>query len=190
MLGLMAAAWVVALVVGFRAVLAYEATPGKASARSAAWPQGTSLQLARRTPTLVMIAHPLCPCTRASLAELAKLMVLVDGRLTAYVIVGDSQLTGPTEKTATFQRAAAIPGVRAIADRDGTYRRLFGAATSGQVYLYDEDGQLRFSGGITAARGHEGPSRGRTEIASFVNDRRTAHLSSRVFGCLLKPAAQ
>ena len=37
-------------------------------------------------PTLVMLAHPRCTCTRASLAELAELMARVTQRPKAYVV--------------------------------------------------------------------------------------------------------
>jgi hypothetical protein len=182
---LLALTWVTALAFGFRSLWAFQDTPGKTSTQSLEWPRGTRLRLATETPTLVLVAHPMCPCTRASLEELAKLMVSVEGRLKAYVIVADSRIGGPAEKAAVFQRASAIPGVFAVADRDGAYRSLFGAETSGQVYLYDQTGRLRFLGGITAARGHQGPSRGRAAIVAVVNQQRMAQWSSKVFGCLL-----
>jgi hypothetical protein len=180
-----AAIWAVSLFAGFRMLWAYEDAPGVDGRPAQSWPGQSSLQMAPDTPTLVMVAHPLCPCTRASLAELSKLMTSSRGRLSAYVIVAGSRIAPEPEKTETFSRASAIPGVRAIGDADGGELRLFPAATSGQVFVYDEEGRLRFSGGITAARGHQGPNRGAQAIASLVNRRRIERVTTRVFGCLI-----
>jgi hypothetical protein len=50
--------------------------------------------------------------------------------------------------------------VTAVADPDGEEAQRFGAATSGHVLLFDPAGELRFSGGITASRGHVGDNDG------------------------------
>ncbi len=180
-----AAIWAVALAAGFGALAAYQNSPGPASLRSSAWPGGTSLPLSKGVPTIVMVVHPLCPCTRASMFELSKLMADVRGRLSGYVIVVGSKVTGPAGESAAFHRAETIPGIRPIADDQGTYSRRFGAATSGQVYLYDETGRLQFSGGVTPARGHIGPNHGTAAITSFIESRHLTRVSTKVFGCLL-----
>jgi hypothetical protein len=104
-------------------------------------------------------------------------------RLAAYVIVEGSPTAPAPEKTDPFARASSIPGVRAVADADGRLLHLFPASTSGQVFLYDEEGRLRFSGGITVARGHEGDSAGAAAIVSFVNHGHLGRATTRVFGC-------
>ena len=50
--------------------------------------------------------------------------------------------------------ASAIPGVIVTPDVGGRIAARLGAKTSGHVLVYDENGVLKFSGGITAARGH------------------------------------
>ena len=55
-----------------------------------------------------------------------------------------------------------------IVDR-GAEANLFGAATSGQTMVYDPGGRLRFSGGITAARGHYGDNVGVSAIARLID---------------------
>ena len=55
-----------------------------------------------------------------------------------------------------WQSATAIPGVTSHADKDGTEASRFHVNTSGHVLIYDSVGQLRYSGGLTAARGHWG----------------------------------
>jgi len=75
-------------------------------------------------------------------------------------------------------------------DDDGVEAARFGAATSGQVILYDRDGRLLFSGGITASRGHAGDNDGRDAIVSLLGGGRGTRHSSPVFGCsLLEPSS-
>src|SRR2546430_14419966 len=101
-----------------------------------------------------MFAHPWCPCSRASVGELAQIMSKADGRLDALVLfhqpsADDEDLAA----TSLWQSASAIRGVTVKVDRDGEEAQRFGAATSGHIVLYDANGLLRFSGGITNARG-------------------------------------
>jgi len=49
-----------------------------------------------------------------------------------------------------------LSNVTIISDESGTLSDQFGAMTSGQTFAFDRAGRLRFSGGITASRGHEG----------------------------------
>ena len=46
----------------------------------------------------------------------------------------------------------------------------FGLVSSGHALLYDENGRLLFSGGLTNARGHAGNSVGRNAIVAILND--------------------
>lgn len=86
--------------------------------------------------------------------------------------------------------AARIPGVRAMPDPRGLESSLFDAKTSGQAFLYDTDGALRFRGGLTAARGHEGDSDGQQAILDVIAGR-PAHMPvAPVFGCSLLAEAR
>lgn len=178
-----AGVWIGMLGAGFAALASWENTPGAAAQAAVTWPRGVPFAPAGK-PALVMIAHPLCFCTRASLAELDKVMSSAGDALDAVVIV-DGTTPGAVEETAAFRRASSIPNVRVIADRDGSMRRHFGAATSGQVFLYDDTGRLRFSGGITPARGREGTNNGGAAIVAFARGRQLSRMATRVFGCAL-----
>src|SRR5947207_2532537 len=79
-------AWVIALVLSGRALLSYESTPGGVGAVPVAWPKTSRIPPPTDQPVLVMLAHPRCPCTRASVAELQKIMARLQGKLTAYVL--------------------------------------------------------------------------------------------------------
>jgi hypothetical protein len=120
------------------------------------------------------------------MGELALLMAQSQGRLTAYVLfLKPAGFSDHWEKTDLWQSAEAIPGVKPIVDDDGVEAVRFHANTSGQTVLYDAEGRLLFSGGITAARGHAGDNAGRSAIVSLVNAKVADKTETPVFGCPL-----
>lgn len=136
-----------------------------------------------------MLAHPLCPCTRASLGELSLVMAKAQGRLDAFVLFLKPEGTGKDwEQGELWRAAAAIPGVTVLRDEGGAQAERFGAVTSGQVLFYDAGGTLRFSGGITAARGHAGDNAGRAAVEALLGadaPPREGMAGHAVFGCAL-----
>jgi hypothetical protein len=148
-------------------------------------------------PTLVLLAHPQCSCTVASLDELGEALARARTPPKAYVLfLKPEGFSNGWEQTDSWRIAAALPGVTAVRDDSGREARRFGAATSGQTLLYDADGTLLFSGGITAARGHAGDNAGRSELVSLLNRGQSAraatfnsgqsvHDATSVFGCPL-----
>ena len=76
--------WLLVIGVGLFILCNYENTPGVAAEPPQQWPVESQIQLAPQGATLVMLVHPHCPCTRASLGELALLMAHTQGRLKAY----------------------------------------------------------------------------------------------------------
>lgn len=131
-----------------------------------------------------MLAHPGCPCTRASLRELERIQGEAAGRLAAHIIF--LAVTGVLDsQSASIAMARAIPGVQVHLDSAPDEAAIWGARTSGQVFLYSPDGQLRFSGGITPSRGHEGLNIGHSAILSFVRTGRLGTVQAPVFGCSL-----
>jgi hypothetical protein len=137
-------------------------------------------------PTLVMLAHPRCPCTRASIAELAKIMTAAQGRLHAYVLfLKPTSFPEQWEQTDLWQSAAAIPGVVVVSDEQGREAANFGARTSGKVLLYNAHGRLLFHGGITSSRGHEGDNEGEDAILSLLAEGVASVTTTAVYGCSL-----
>jgi hypothetical protein len=176
--------WLFLISTGIGVLWNYESTPGVAAAAPDRWPADSRIRRAPDHPTLVMLAHPHCPCTRASIGELARLMTQAQGRVTAYVLfVKPPDFAAGWEQTDLLTSAAAIPGVTVVRDDDGVEARRFRAATSGQTVLYDAAGQLLFSGGITSARGHAGDNAGRTAIVSLLTTDEAAQRETPVFGC-------
>jgi hypothetical protein len=184
------ALWLATVAAGLALVAAYDNRPGLSANAATSWPESSRLARTAGLPTLVMVVHPRCDCSRASVAELAELMARAPVRPRAYVaILKPNGLSATWDVTGIRQAAARIPGVTVIRDDDGREARAFGAQTSGQTYLYDPGGRLLFSGGITAARGHAGQSVGRTAILSLLNHTPPAVPTSSVFGCSLSSPA-
>jgi hypothetical protein len=164
----------------------YENAAGAAGQAPAHWPANSRLEHAADRTTLVMLAHPHCPCTRASIGELALLMAKSQGRVTAYVLfLKPTGSADDWEMTDLWQSAASIPGVSVFADADGVEAKNFQAATSGQTVLYDAGGNLLFSGGITASRGHSGDNAGRSAIVSLLSGGESELTKTSVYGCPL-----
>jgi hypothetical protein len=180
------ALWLFMIAVGVGALWSYESTPGAGAAAPGLWPTASSIKPAADRPTLVMLAHPQCPCTRASIGELARLMTQAQGRVTAYVLfVKPAGFSDRWVRADLWASAAAIPGVTPVLDDDGVEAGLFHAETSGQTVLYDAAGNLLFRGGITSARGHAGDNAGRTAIVSLLTSDEAEDRDTPVFGCPL-----
>ena len=188
---LLAVAWAGGAVVGARVLLKYETQPGDVGGTPSAWPSSSAIQLAQDRPTLVVLAHPQCPCTRASIAELAQIMARVQGKVRAYVLFYTPQgSSADWENTDTRRSAARIPGVTVLSDVDGAEAQRFGAETSGHTFLFDPGGRLLFNGGITASRGHAGDNAGERAIVSLINDHVSSPAHTFVFGCSFKNQVQ
>ncbi len=187
-LTLIGAALTIAIVGGMGILWRYSLTPGAAGNPPALWPAQSRLARKSGSLTLVMVVHPHCPCTRASIGELEILMAQTRrGRLDASVIfLKPPGFSDTWTKTSLWHSAAAIPGVSVVVD-DGREARMFGAATSGQTMVYDRSGRLLFSGGITAARGHYGDNAGASAIAALLEQPTTPHDGGKtaVYGCAL-----
>jgi hypothetical protein len=121
--------WCCAIAVGLWILWDYENRPGVAANPPAQWPSASHLEPARDRPTLVMLVHPHCSCSRASLSELAVLMAQARVRPKTYVLFMKPPAFAPDwEKTVLWHSATAIPQVTAVRDDNGFEASLFGAA--------------------------------------------------------------
>lgn len=188
----LAAGWLALVALGFWSLLQYENSPCAASTAPRGWPASSGMTRPAERMTMVMFAHPRCPCSRASIQELAKLMRRNSGKVATYVVFLHSEHFGERwTKSALWDEAARIPGVTVKADGCGLEARKFGTTSSGSVLVYDSAGKLQFSGGITSARSHEGDNAGADAINALLARSFLPHqiVQTPVFGCsLVNPA--
>jgi len=178
--GLIGVAWLALVLGGLKFLLDYQSGAGRPAVAPQIWPATSRIERDPARATLVLIAHPHCPCTRATMAELEHVMARAANRLRCVVVFsippGRPEAWGHSE---LWRTAARIPGVERLADRDGVEARRFGTITSGQALLYDREGRLVFSGGITPGRGHAGDNAGRDAIVAFaLGEQRPAGLTA------------
>ncbi len=182
--------WGLAVGVGFLALQLHGAAPGQGGFAVEHWPGQSRIPLGNGQPTLVMAAHPLCPCTRASVSELTRVLSRCEGQVEAYVLIFLPKRAGhgwvPTDG---LRGLGTMPGVHLIDDPGGEEAARFGARTSGLVALYAPDGRLLFRGGITGARGHEGDNEGQRALLGLIQNNRSSYSrQTPVFGCPIFPA--
>lgn len=178
--------WVVLLVVGWRALLRYQLTPGVVGQVPEQWPEDSDLAIGRDQPTLLLFAHRNCPCTRATLGELEYVLSNAAGRGRAIVVLlapagaALDRVGGNIEA-----RARGLPRTEVVIDTDGIEARRFRVRTSGHVALYGSDGRLLFSGGITEGRGHAGDNTGRRAVLAHLLEQEKQREIAPVYGCSL-----
>jgi len=189
---LLVSLWLAAAWIGIGLLSAYDGAPGGVAGVPGHWPSKSKLPHPSGRPTLIMFVHPKCPCTRASIGELAVLMTHCQGRVTASVVFLRPKGSGEDwPHTGLWRSAEAIPGVTARADEGGNEAASFKVTTSGHVVLYDLHGKLLFSGGITSSRGHYGDNAGLSAIVDLLNHGAAAMPETPVFGCsLLDPKSE
>lgn len=185
-LALIVGLWLLLIVVGLRTLVRYENTSGDPGKPPTAWPSQSKIQRAHGLPALVMIVHPQCACSRASIGELEMLMARAQGRVkTSVLFLRPDGFPDGWEMTDLWDSAARIPGVTVLRDDAGKEAAIFHAGTSGQTMLYSADGHLLFSGGITGSRGHLGDNDGYYAILSLIGQGETEKTKTKVFGCPL-----
>lgn len=181
-----AAVWVVAVAAGLHVLLTYESTPGRRAEAPDSWPSDVRTAEPRGKPALLVFVHPRCPCSRASIGELAKILRSCQGRVdTTVFFYAPRRETAAWATTDLWESAAQIPGVRTVVDFGGVKARSFGAHTSGQAVLYDAGRRLQFAGGITISRGHHGDNDGASAVIAAILGQPHPRHAAPVFGCAL-----
>jgi hypothetical protein len=171
------AAWLAAVVVGFWLWERYDTTPGAAGEPAAA----------RSSPgrwQLTVFAHPHCPCTRASLRELADISRGTPGLSVRILFVRPAGAPAGWERGEAWDEAANVSGAEIACDATGAEARSAGAETSGFAILTDPTGLAVFRGGLTPARGRGGESAGRRAVLAWLGGG-NGPATAPVFGCPL-----
>jgi hypothetical protein len=185
-----AAIWLTGIAYGVVALYNFESTPGVSGLTPASWPAMSTIIPRPGHSTLVMMVHPQCSCTSASLSELGAIVSRARGEVDAIVLfIQSAGLNGVSEKGATWSQAQQIPGVSIVLDPRGSESARFRALTSGYAVLYNPGGHLLFAGGITESRGHAGDNMGREFILASLTGKSTSLHKHAVFGCPLTDQA-
>ena len=177
--------WLTGVVLGFGVLQSYKSTPGAVGKTPATIDVAHHPAEQAGQNRLLMFVHPRCPCSTASLAELAVLLEHRKNIHTEVVFVAPDEVPDGWEKASLWQTASALPGVKVRTDRGGVLANRYGAATSGHVVLFGPYGKLLFSGGITPSRGHEGDNAGLQALLDVLGSGELPQQAAPVFGCPL-----
>jgi hypothetical protein len=173
--------WLASIAGGFAAWEVYDALPGAAPVSSAARSQARNGRW-----SLELYAHPRCPCTRATVRELAEILAdatrPVDVRAVFVVPAGEPE---GWERTQTWYDAVETLHATAVPDPGGAEIRRAGVTTSGTVVLTDPTGRVVFRGGVTRARGQAGISPGGRAVKDILAEKPARCDTAPVFGCAL-----
>jgi hypothetical protein len=164
-----AAIWFMLVAIGLGTLMNYANRPGEQGDAPTLWPVNRFVTRSDSKPTLLVFAHPKCPCTRATLNELSWLMTRCHDKVECHVMFfhPDGEDVDWI-KTDSWNSADSIDGVHVNSDPHSRLATVFGVRTSGHALLYEPNGHLLFEGGITLARGHRGANPGRTALLALI----------------------
>lgn len=180
--------WSTSVVCGFWIIALYENEPAKAQTGMVVWPEGVNLPVIPSKMPLLLFIHPKCPCTRATLSELDRLLPDISSRVSPILISyepSDPALAVEWRNTINVRYFDQTPGVQKVFDKRGDLARKFGVSASGALLLFDTDGKLLFQGGITSSRGHEGANPIQDSLVDLIRDGSGSPVIAPVFGCSL-----
>src|SRR5713226_2378081 len=121
-----AAIWVGTVAASYRVIQRFETTPGRAAVGPKSWPAESKLLRNHEAPTLVMLVHPQCSCTQASLQELQAVIEKSPRAMRTYVVVyRPHQMKAGWEKTDIYDAATRLRGTHVVVDEDGREAKRF-----------------------------------------------------------------
>lgn len=175
--------WAVTIVTAFGFLAAYEQAPGASRNSASSLPADLGLPEKPGAPALLMFLHPKCACSQASAGELEK--ILSHAPASVQVCLFFYKPGGkPDEWIRTgLYDTARRNGWTVRVDEDGGIARRLGAETSGHVLIFDDAGDLRFSGGVTASRGHWGDNDSARAASDALLETAKNTTTRPVFGC-------
>jgi hypothetical protein len=183
--------WTFGLAVGVMAVVCLHALfahaflPSETRKTRRHWPAGSTLKRSAGRSHVVIFAHPGCPCTQATLTNLAELSERLSGRFDLSVVFVTRGLDPRFVARAPVVHAAQQLRTALVTQDDGRAAQSFGASVSGEVFAFDARGRSVFHGGLTAARGHVGDSDGLRQLEQALTGSSGSVVEAPVFGCRL-----
>jgi len=198
----MLAVWLVMVLIGFAQIVDYSNRfdgplhPISHPNSNAFWSDDSEIQFDSSRPNLLVFLHPKCPCSRATTRELERLLATKHDQVRVQSVLYAPNSVDESWTTTDLVRFCES-NLRAFrfVDVEGQETRRFGVQTSGHSMLFDPAGRLRFSGGVTAGRGHEGDNPGAAALLkalreSLVHNNSSSENDSKfdvqrfpVFGC-------
>lgn len=176
--------WLAGVAGGLGVLAAYAQRPGRVGEADPRWPEGSRLPHEVGRPTMLVFLHPRCPCSAATVGELHRALASGTGGATLIGVIGRPGDAEPGwMQSGLVDRFRTLTGARIAEDLDGAEASIFGAETSGTVMYFDAQGRLRFAGGVTPARGHEGDNIGRDAIARLLRGELPGAQRAPVYGC-------
>jgi len=165
----------------------YEATAGPHTSLAATWPATSAIPRPNGKQMIIMFAHPRCPCTRATLHELLRIVSRARVSVKVYIVFySPPNASAEWKGGELYELARSIPGAIVSTDVGGVESRRFQATTSGQTLLFSSNAQLLFTGGITAARGHDGDNDGEDALLSLISGGHSGQVEYPVYGCAIR----
>ena len=122
------------------------------------------------------------------LAELARVMEHHQSPVATYILFIQPEGTDEDwSDTGLWRKAQQIPGVTVMKDKLAAESQRFLAGTSGTTLLYNAQGELLFSGGITSSRGHYGANAASDQLLALLREAPVEQVqhTTAVFGCPL-----
>lgn len=182
--------WIAIAVAGWYGISAYgfSGDPQATTDIVSQWPAESTIARMTGRPTLVLFLHPKCPCSRATVAELERLPVLVPGEALPDVCVvaaAPRSIGDLWWATPFLERAARLPNAHLVRDSGGVETALFGARISGTVLLFDSAGNRLYVGGVTMSRGHAGDNVGLQAVTDLLVDHDANVSSIPPLGCAM-----
>ena len=180
--------WCGVIAFGYASLLRYSFGVGNASPAPRTIPSSLAGFGTAGRPQLFVALHPRCPCSRATVRELAKILTRAANATETTVFMykpgkeSDSWMDGVLLQECRRMNCQIRP------DPNGQLAASLGSFTSGRVVLYDGHGKLRYHGGITGSRGHEGDNAGERAVIEILQGRRESQKSLPVFGCAIEEA--
>jgi len=150
---LAAVAWCAMIAGGYALLFRYSFAVGNASPPPPKIPASLASSSPLSKPQLFLTLHPHCPCSGATVRELAKILTRAPDSSDVTVL-----MFKPAEKSDEWLEGALLRecrrmSCRIVSDPDGRLASSLGSLTSGRVVLYDAKATLRYHGGITGSRG-------------------------------------
>ncbi|MDB5347281.1 MAG: hypothetical protein JWP89_5658 [Schlesneria sp.] len=178
--------WFAAVAGGLLYFNNYETTPGSTRPSPDRWPTAGAVPFSQGKVNLVVFAHPRCPCTRASLAELKSLLKDCPAPVSTHILFWvPPNASSPWTTSDLWEQARAIADVQLVADEGGQQAHCFGATTSGHLMIFAPDGTRLYSGGLTNGRGRVGNDSGLAAIRTLIIQQQPLPAETAVFGCPL-----